>query len=43
MKKHLTVLLIILGLSFMVAGCSDKENKDNKPMLTNPNDDVPVP
>ncbi len=43
MKTHITVLLIILGLSLMVVGCSDKGKEDNKPRLTNPDNDVPVP
>jgi len=43
MKKQITILLIVLGLSLMVVGCSDKGKENNKPRLTNPNDDVPVP
>lgn len=30
MKKHITVLLIILGLSLMVVGCTNTKKEDPK-------------
>ena len=43
MKKQITILFLILGISIMVAGCSDKAKDHKEERLTNPNNDVPVP
>ncbi len=42
MKKHITTILLIIGL-LSIAGCQDKHKEDNKPRLTNSNNNVPVP
>jgi len=43
MKQKITILLIILGMSIVTVGCSDKGKDYKEERLTNPNNDVPVP